>query len=130
MVGPYICHGIESENKALFKTQNKLPTHGADQISKYNVTAAIHELFTGQKVRLRKLDFQFSNFKIFQKIKAFFEPQKYQEKETAKIEEIIEESEEIEIDTGLHKRREKYSSVKADNFSVTFISPMDVSRMK
>ena len=134
MVGPYICHGIESENKALFKTQNKLPTHGADQISKYNVTAAIHELFTGQKVRLKKLDFQFSKpiiFKIFPKIEwAFFEPQKYQEKETAKIEEIIEENEEIEIDTGLHKRREKYSSVKADNFSVTFISPMDVSRMK
>ena len=65
VVGPYICHGIESENKALFKTQNKLPTHGADQISKYNVTAAIHELFTGQKVRLKKLDFQFSKTIIF-----------------------------------------------------------------
>ena len=74
MVGPYICHGIESENKALFKTQNKLPTHGADQISKYNVTAAIHELFTGQKVRLKNRFsiFENHNFETFPKNRISF----------------------------------------------------------
>ena len=103
-MGPYISHGIESENKALFKTQNKIQTHGADQISKWNVTAALYEMFNGVK---------------------------YGTREESRIEEVIEEEEEQEeIDTKLHKRRELYKSVKCDNFNVSFISPLDISRLE
>ena len=106
-MGPYISHGIESENKVLFKTQNKIQTHGADQISKWNVTAALYEMFNGVK---------------------------YGTREESKIEEIIEEEEEEqedeEIDTQLHKRRELYKSVKCNNFNVSFISPLDIGRLE
>jgi len=106
VVGPYIAHGIESENEALFKTANKVQTHGADQISKWNVTAAVHELFTGAKYGKKE--------------------------EKAKIEEVIEEegNEAKEIDGQLHKRRERYASVKCDQFNVTFLSPADLPRLQ
>jgi dynein assembly factor 3 len=100
VVSPLICHGIESENENLFKTQNKLPTHNADQISRWNITAAIYELFNQQKYKseLRKDYFQF--------------------------EEIDETEEGGEIvSTKLVKRKETYKSVKMKNNKIYFITP-------
>jgi dynein assembly factor 3 len=100
VVSPLICHGIESENENLFKTQNKLPTHNADQISRWNITAAIYELFNQQKYKseLRKDNFQF--------------------------EEIDETEEGGEIvSTKLVKRKETYKSVKMKNNKIYFITP-------
>ena len=96
-MSPYICHGLESENEKLFKTTNKLPTHSADQISRWNVNAAIHELFNSSKfeAELREDDFS--------------------------LEEIDEN--EAEISTDLVKRKETYKSVKMSNCKVHFISP-------
>ena len=96
MVSPLLCHGIESENENLFKTQNKLPTHSADQISRWNITAAIYELFNRKKYEseLRKDNFQFDE---------------------------IDETE--EISTKLVKRKETYKSVKMENNKIYFITP-------
>ena len=67
------------------------------------MTASIHELFTGSR---------------------------YGKKET-KIEEVIEEEDgEVELDGQLHKRRERYSSAKCDQFNVTFLSPADLPRLQ
>ena len=57
---------------------------------------------------------------------------KYGTREESRIEEIIEEEEqaEEEIDTQLYKRREIYKSVKCNNFSVSFISPLDIARLE
>ena len=54
IVGPFICHGLESENESLFKTVNKQQKFGADEISKWNVTAAIHELHNKNRYEKEK----------------------------------------------------------------------------
>ena len=95
IVGPFICHGIESENEKLFKLQNKLPTHGSDEISKWNIHAALHELFHGEK---------------------------FDGEANSQIE-LVDEDEAEHVSTELVKRKELYSSVKMEKSSVTFLSP-------
>lgn len=93
IVGPFVCHGIESENEKLFKLQNKLPTHGSDEISKWNIYAALHELFHGEK---------------------------FDGEANSQIELVDEDN---PVSTELVKRKELYSSVKMEKSSVTFLSP-------
>jgi len=103
VVGPFVCHGIESENEKLFKTQNKLPTHGSDEISKWNITSALHELFHGE---------------IF-------------DGDVNSQIELVEEGEDesSSISTELVKRKEVYSSVKMEKSSVTFLSPSGFDKL-
>ena len=95
IVGPFVCHGIESENEKLFKLQNKLPTHGSDEISKWNIHAALHELFHGEK---------------------------FDGEANSQIE-LVDDDEDNPVSTELVKRKELYSSVKMEKSSVTFLSP-------
>ena len=101
IVGPFVCHGIESENEKLFKLQNKLPTHGSDEISKWNIHAALHELFHGEK---------------------------FDGEANSQIE-LVDEDDDKHVSTDLVKRKELYSSVKMDKSSVTFLSPTNFDKL-
>lgn len=47
VVGPYGAYGLHCENESLLKKQNNIFTHGATEITEYNLQQLFHELMEG-----------------------------------------------------------------------------------
>ena len=115
-MGPFVAHGIESEDEALFKTANKLPTHGADEISKHNVAAALSELFTGKKGKYESSTIEEVDDEFDTGLHKRREHYKSQKMDNAKVTFISPSGKLkfffIDIKEGLKKIRKKYNKFK------------------
>ena len=61
VLGPFICHGIETENKDLLKTMNKKPSTSSEHIAKWNINDYFEKMHSNtENVSFIKLNTFFS----------------------------------------------------------------------